>query len=431
MPATDPTAAAGDVCMFVASPLRHDTRVEKEAACLAEAGHRVRIVASLHPDLPRIEERAGATVVRVDDDPLPARIVRGLLRRRAGGDAARAAPGAVITRESVERRGARARLLTAALRVHLRLAWYRYLRNALRAARERPARLWVAHDLDTLPVALRARRLMGGRVLYDSHELFVDSSLARGERRRWERLERALIGRADAVTTVSPSIARTLASRYGIREPRLLLNAPPAARRDDERPAVDLRRELSLPAGARVALYLGGIQQHRGLEPLIAAAAARDDLALVLLGPGTGSYRAQLERAAAEHGVTDRVRFMAPVPPQEIVRHARAADVGVAPIQATYLSYRYALPNKLFDYLQAGLPLVVSDFPDMAELVARHDVGAVCDPSRPASIAEAIDAVTRDPERAARLRANALRAAEDYTWERQRETLLELAAALT
>jgi glycosyltransferase involved in cell wall biosynthesis len=414
-----------EVCMFLATPLRHDTRVEKEAAALADAGYNVRIIASFRPGLSRVERRAGATIVRVEDDPLPARAARALLRHRT---LPATAPGDVITREAVERTGARAWLLRLLLRVHLRLTWRRYLRTALRAAREEPAHLWVAHDLETLPAALRARRRMGGRVLYDSHELFIDSSLARGERRRWERLERRSIGHADAVMTVSGAVARALADRYGIAMPEVVLNAPSAVA--GPAPVIDLRHTLSLPDGARIVLYLGGIQQQRGLEQLIAAVAGDHGLVLVMLGPGTDSYRAELVRKAAAAGAGARVRFLPAVPPSEIRSYAQGADVGVATIQDTFLSYRYALPNKLFDYLQAGLPLVVSDFPEMRALVERHDVGTTCDPASPSAIAAAIDRVTLDPVRHAELRAHARAAAELYTWECEREKLLALVAGL-
>jgi glycosyltransferase involved in cell wall biosynthesis len=305
------------------------------------------------------------------------------------------------------------------------MVWHSYMRGALRAVREWPAAVWLAHDLETLPLALRARQRLGGRVLYDSHELFVESSLARWEGRRWARVERRTIGRADAVITVSDSIAQELARRYGIAQPEVVLNAPEAPGPDGGEP-VDLRRELDLPADARIALYLGGIVQHRGLEQLIAAAAERPDLAVVMLGPSADAYRAELDRLVAGHGVAARVRFLPPVAPGEIRRHAIGADVGVATIQATFLSYRYALPNKLFDYLHAGLPIVASDFPDMRALVERYDVGATCDPTSPRAVAVAIDRVTADP----RLRANALAAAQHYTWEREREKLLALVARL-
>ena len=145
-----------------------------------------------------------------------------------------------------------------------------------------------------------------------------------------------------------------------------------------------------------------------------------------MLGPSTDAYRSGLERLVVERGVSERVRFLPPVAPHEIHRHAVGADVGLATIQATYLSYRYALPNKLFDYLHAGLPIVASDFPDMRALIERYDVGATCDPASPRSVAEAIDRVTGDP----RLRANALAAAQHYTWDQERAKLLALVRRL-
>jgi glycosyltransferase involved in cell wall biosynthesis len=411
------------VCMFLAQPLRHDTRVEKEAAALTDAGYDVRIIASRHPDLPAFERRGAVEIVRVEEDPLPARIARAVVARRTRGAAG--APGTVITREAVSTGGLRARLLREALRVHLRLTLRRYSRNALKAARR--ADLWIAHDLETLPTALRARAKLGGRVLYDSHEFFTDSPLTRGDEKRWERVERRAIGQADAVMTVSGGIARLLAERYGIPEPEVLRNVPFAPQAAAGEP-VDLHRALSLPAGARIVLYLGGIQQLRGLDVMVSAIAERDDLALVMMGPGSDGYKRELEAQAARAGVADRIRFLPPVPPADIRRYALGADVGVVMHQGDrYLSYRYALPNKLFDYLHAGLPVVVSDLPELGGVVREHEVGATCDAADPASIAAAIDRVTAEPG----LRANVARAAPLYTWERERETLLALAARLT
>jgi len=262
-------------------------------------------------------------------------------------------------------------------------------------------------------------------VLYDSHELFVESSLARWEGRRWTRIERRTIGHADAVVTVSGSIAAELARRYGIAEPHVILNAPDYVEPEDEHP-VDLRRELDLPANGRIALYLGGIVQHRGLEQLIEAAAELPEVAVVMLGPSSDAYRSALERHAAAHGVAERTRFLPPVAPHDIRRHAVGADVGVSTIQGTFLNYRYALPNKLFDYLHAGLPIVASDFPDMRALIERYGVGAVCDPASPRSVAEAIERVAGDPQ----MRENARAAAQDFTWAHEREKLVGLVRGL-
>jgi glycosyltransferase involved in cell wall biosynthesis len=239
-------------------------------------------------------------------------------------------------------------------------------------------------------------------------------------------VERRCIGQADAVMTVSGGIARLLAERYGIPEPEVLMNVPHAPAAAAGEP-VDLRGELGL-GGTRIVLYLGGIQQLRGLDVMIRAIAERDDLALVMMGPGSDAYKRELEGLAAGAGVAGRIRFLPPVPPAEIRRYALGADVGVVMHQGDrYLSYRYALPNKLFDYLHAGLPVVVSDLPELGGVVTANRVGATCDPTSPASIAAAIDRVAGDPE----LRANVDRAAPLYTWEREQEKLLALAARLT
>src|SRR3954468_17604794 len=142
----DPGQMSGRICMFVLNPLTNDTRVEKEAATLAAAGYDVRIVAALRPGLPATERLAAAEGVRVDEDPLPAKLARTIIGRRRGGDAGQ---GMVITREAAEEGGLRGRLTRRVLALHLRLVWWKYLRAAYRAARNRPAEVWIAHDLDT------------------------------------------------------------------------------------------------------------------------------------------------------------------------------------------------------------------------------------------------------------------------------------------
>ena len=265
--------------MFLEQPLRHDTRVEKEATTLTAAGYEVTIIAALSGPAAR-----GAARRRAD---------RACRRGSAGGAArprivarrsrgAAGPPGTVITRESVDRGGARAQLLRIALRVHLRLSASRWSRNALAAAADARAALWIAHDLETVPTALKARDRLGGAVLYDSHEFFTDSPLTRGAARRWVRVERRCIGRADAVTTVSGGRA---AARRALRRAR--------ARGPDERPARRRRsRTVSrstcaascgCPRGRESSSISAAVQQLRGLDLMIRAIAQRPDLALVMM----------------------------------------------------------------------------------------------------------------------------------------------------
>ena len=404
--------------MFVYTPLRHDARIEREARALVDAGWDVRIVAASDPTHPSPaddarESRAGAEIERVDRYPLPAKLVRSARRRIGGAPTATAAPPAMSPG------GRPGPAMRAALASHIWLDHRKFLRRAVAAARERPADVWICHDLDTLPIGAAVKRELGGKLVYDSHELWLDRNApaheTAPERWRWRRMERSLIEAVDTVVTVCDSFADVLAERYPIERPVVVRNIPETA---PVRDSADLRRLAGIPAGRKLVLFLGGLQRKRGLEPLVRAAPALAGCDMVLMGPAETGLRERLLELAAEIGAADRVHVVPPVAPAEVVAYARSADVGVAPIQNAGLSYFYSLPNKVFEYVHAGLPVVTSDFPEMARLVADHELGATCDPDDPDSIARAI-AYVLDGERHQRLAANARTAASELTWERE------------
>lgn len=409
--------ASRSACMFVYTTLRHDARIERESRALVDAGWNVRIVAASDPAHPTKaddahELRGGVEIERVDRYPLPAKAVRRV--RRAGGRA----PTATAAPASMAAGGRPGPATRVALAGHLWLDHRKYLRRALAAARERPADVWICHDLDTLPAGAAAKRKLGGALVYDSHELWLDRNAptheTAPERRRWRRMERSLIGAADAVVTASDSYADVLAERYSIERPAVVRNIPEAS----GGPAADLRGMVGIAPGRKLVLFLGGLQRGRGLEPLVRAVATLDGCDIVLLGPAEPGLPERLAALAGELGAADRVHVVPPVATSEVVAYARSADVGVAPIQNAGLSYFYSLPNKLFEYVHAGLPVVASDFPEMARLVSDHELGATCDPDDPESIARAI-AYVLDDARHERLAANARATARELTWERE------------
>ena len=404
--------------MFAYTPLRHDARVERESRALRDAGWDVRIVAASDPahSSPADdahELRAGVEIVRVDRYPLPAKAVRGA-RRTLGGAAT--ATAASLSLAGGGRLGPATRV---ALAGHLWLDHRKYVRRALASARERRADVWICHDLDTLPLGVAAKRELGGALVYDSHELWLDRNAPAYEtaleRRRWRRMERSLVGAADAVVTACDSYADVLAERYSIERPAVVRNIPEPASGGR---AADLRALAGIPSGRRLVLFVGGLQRRRGLETLVRAAPALDGCDIVLMGPAEPGLAEQLVALARELGAAKRVHVVAPVATSEVVAYARSADVGIAPIQNAGLSYFYSLPNKLFEYVHAGLPVVASDFPEMARLVADHELGATCDPDDPESIARAI-AYVLDDARYDRLAANARATARELTWERE------------
>ena len=383
-------ADSAHVVMLVRNRYTNDTRVEKEARTLTDAGYRVTVVADEGPGLPRTEDRQEARVVRVP---------------RSGPQV----PG------------------------------LRYVLHELRLIgvlrRLRPAILH-AHDTNALfPVAMAARRLRVPFV-YDAHDLWLGRP--RRERSRayfalnqmvYGLIERLFVPRAAAVLTVSPPIARHLARVYRVSRVDLVANYPDVERTGVSRDLRSHPQGGKLVPGLPIVLYLGGLMGGRGLEELVDAMAAIDAAQLVLLGDGV--LGPSLKQRAEGIGVGDRVHLLSPVPSHEVVAYAASAQVGVSPIVPSCLNYRYSLPNKLFQYMAAALPVVASDFPQVREIVDDAACGILVDARRPADIAQAVNRILADPD-AAREMGSRGRAAISgrYNWGVSAAALLEVYARL-
>ena len=418
--------------MLLGNPFTHDFRPLKQGRSLVAAGADVRVVATAAPGLPERDSVDGVRVVRASHDPLPARLIRGLVARRrgAGADepvvlAPRAAPaGGLAARVHAAELAAR-RVLTAITYLH----WYRH---AIRAALHEPVDVVVAHDFETLPPAWAIARRAGAGLLYDAHELVTDQPQivprTRLGVRRVLAVERRLARRAAAVTTVGDALADELARRHGIRRPVVVRNAPYARASVPPRDRGWLV-ELGVPEDARVAIYTGGLVPERGIEDLVAAAARVDGLHVVLMGPGQPADLAELTAAAQRAGLDGRFHLAPAVRSDDVPAHAAAADVGVIPFRPLYLNHWLSLPNKLFEYLAAGLPIVTVAFPELERIVTAYGAGRTCPPEDPAALAAAIRAVLDDPAELERLRAGAARAAAELTWEREEPAYLAAVAA--
>jgi len=170
-------------------------------------------------------------------------------------------------------------------------------------------------------------------------------------------------------------------------------------------------------------LYQGWMSAGRGLENLVRAAPLLAGNAAVVF-MGYGDYQATLEGMAAA-GPADRVHFIPAVPQRDLLSYCASAEVGVIPYQAVDLNNYYTSPNKLFDFIQAALPIVASDLPFLRKVIAEHDLGVIARLDSPRSYADAISGVLTRPDGGAALRANLRNAAPQYTWSAQAEKLLE------
>jgi glycosyltransferase involved in cell wall biosynthesis len=285
------------------------------------------------------------------------------------------------------------------------------------------ADVYTAHDLPLLPVALDAARRDGAKVVYDSHELFAEQEFSEAEKRMWRDVEARAIHACDAVMTINPSVAAELERRYGVARVHVIYNAE----RNPALPAVAGRfhREFSLPAQARVLLFQGGLSAGRNLEELVSAMrfVRTQDLHLVLMGDG--ALKAQLRTLAARSGA-QRVHLKDAVPQADLLSWTASADAGVIPYQATCLNNYYCTPNKLFEFIAAGLPVLGSDLPEIRSIVMGNGIGEVADLSTEAKIAAAIDGFFADPARLDAWRAAAAVAREKVNWDVEGRKVVEI-----
>jgi glycosyltransferase involved in cell wall biosynthesis len=287
-----------------------------------------------------------------------------------------------------------------------------------------------ANDGNTLAPAMLLKLLDGTRIVYDSHELWLRRNVRQD---RWlapavEALtERVGVAMSDGIITVSPSIVRWLQDTYRLRVAPTLVRNIPLREGPAPDPADGRLRELTgLGPNDRIVSYVGGITNGRGLEETVEALTLLpDNVHLVLLGFGSPEYVDGLVALAAERGVGDRMHLAGQVPGPQVPQTLADADVAVVFVRPIVLSYLYSLPNKLFESIHAGLPIVAADLPDTAAVVREHGVGEVFDARTPAELASAISDVLADP---AAFRAASRRAAQRLDWRFEAHELTDLYA---
>lgn len=425
------------IAMFVFNPCTRDPRVDREAWVLARAGHQVRVHAFLEPGLPVREVRNGYEVVRTDQRPAWRRFFDDRLLARLKKGAKRPGPQESLPPRSGEPfrdppdrdpepggcpPPSRGDLASKASPEVLRHQAYIARINGIWAGMAASWRPHVchAHDLDTLQAAAEAARASGARLVYDAHELWTEQHYfaSHEEIEAWQALESRLAPLADRVLTVNESIARELERRYGLKGVVPLLNCPRLVT-----PGKDRRGRLrDFSDGRPVALFQGGYMADRGLEELVVAASLQDRVVVALRG--SGEREEALRELAARHG--DRVLFLPPVPASEMVEGSAEADIGMIPYLPTCLNNYLCTPNKLFEYMMAGVAVAGADVPELRRFIGEGDLGSLFDPRSPRDIARALVELS-EPGRLAGCAARARRAAEErYHWEREGEKLVDL-----
>ncbi|MBN8942086.1 MAG: glycosyltransferase [Rhizobiales bacterium] len=385
----DPNNWGGMVAVLSFSPIARDSRVLRQCALLKTMGHRPLVIAY--------------------------------------GGAADTIPFA-LARWPVPQPSTWHRLKTAARQVpsHLGLwaaragFWveprHRWAFGQLMRARPR---LVVANDWPALVVAAAFKARTGALVYYDTHEF---ATLEFDESRWWrfvykpmvKQLERADIAAADSVSTVGPRLAEALQAQYRLATVPTVVRSIPDS--------IELPGTVETPWPLRI-LYHGQVLPDRGLETLIDSIPHwREPHRLTIRGDGQEGYLASLKRRAAAIDRANLVGFEPAVKPDEVMPvAARSADLGVFFQPLDTIQRHFTLPNKIFEYIGAGLAAAVSPGVDLKGVVEGYDVGVVSRDASTMAIADAINGLTRQSVSA--FKAKARLAAATLCWEEERAVL--------
>jgi glycosyltransferase involved in cell wall biosynthesis len=421
-----PPAPRPRAVLLVANTAAPYSRGLRVARSLADAGWDVEIAAVAGENEPR-EERDGAIRTR-------RYVPSGRLRRWIGQPPPPSPPAKLL---QVLALNADKALKVALWPLHVR-AWWRTLRRELP-----PADLYHAFGILTLSVALdlaREARQAGrrGLVVYDVIDAILDSNnyqhvpgpiLA-----RYRRSEAAWVRRADAVVTVNEALAGHCHRLWPFRErPTVLLNCQPRWTPPTPRPNL-VREATGLPRGRQIVLFLGKLGRERGLEMAAEAVTRLRDAALVMLGATVNpQWAAALAARSHEPRFEGRHVVLPPVHPDDVRAWAASADVSIIAVAANSLNQRLSTPNKFWESLAAGTPVVIGrDLAVMRGIVEADRLGAVADPSDPDDLARALREVLEQPEDGYEaMRSRCLAVTRDhYNWEAAVIPYLELVARL-
>lgn len=289
------------------------------------------------------------------------------------------------------------------------------------AARYRKADVLHCNDLNALVVGCFCKLLRPSlKIVYDSHEFAIND--VPGESKLSIRLkymlERCLIRFPVAVINVSDSIAVEYSTLYKIQKPSLVMNCPPYV----EQPRTDrLRAALGLAPDQKLFLYQGALSNGRGVNVMLDAFAAQSDASNVLVCMGYGPMEDEVRQKA---GDSKNVFFHPAVAPDVLLQYTASADYGISFTEDTCLNNRYCLPNKLFEYLMAGIPVIVSNLVEMKSLVLREQVGVAAESNTAAGLLDAMKTLLAMDYSA--LVAATRAARKKYCWEAQERVLAEI-----
>lgn len=291
------------------------------------------------------------------------------------------------------------------------------------------------HDLNALFIGwistIGIRNTEKPKLVYDSHEFEAGRNAKRS--RLKSRIiifaERFLIKKCTFSIMVNDTIAEEVKKLHKLKDKPLVIRNVPTYWEIDEARCSEKHDEfckaLNLPENTFIIMYHGAILKDRGIENLLYSLKKAEDVAAVILGDGDIAYIQKLKQLAEELKIDSRVLFHKAVPLAALWEYVGAADLGMILIRNTCMNHYFSLPNKLFENMQSGTPVVSSNFPELNKIVDGYGIGLCCDPEDVVDIAEKINYMKNNPDQYLQFKNNAFNAKQELIWEKEQLLLID------
>ncbi|HEY9114913.1 MAG TPA: glycosyltransferase [Bacteroidales bacterium] len=285
--------------------------------------------------------------------------------------------------------------------------------------------LLVSNDLDTLLPNYLIHKIKGIPLVYDSHEYFTEvPELVNRKRVQmvWKKLEKSIFPKLNEVITVNDSIASLYEKEYGIR-PEVVRNISNKPENIQKRS----RKELGLPENKFILILQGsGINVQRGAEEMLEAMQYIEDAVLLIIGGG--DVIEKLHQLTEKFDVKDKIIFKPKLEYSLLLEYTACADLGLTLDKDTNINYRFSLPNKLFDYIHSGVPVLASPLPEIKKIIEQYQIGDFIPDHNPKNIANKVIEILVNQQLMEKWKKNCTFASTELTWQKESEKLQSIFA---
>ena len=285
------------------------------------------------------------------------------------------------------------------------------------------ANLLFSNDLDTLLPNFIIHRIKGVPIIYDSHEYFTETPELVNRRfvqGVWQSIEQWIFPKLPDIITVNESIAGLFMEKYGKRV-NMVRNIPP----NKSIASTKTRAELGLPENIPLILLQGaGINIQRGAEELVEAMQYLEGVVLLIIGGG--DVIGELKSRAKMLNLDRKIMFLPKMPFGQLMNYTEHASIGFTIDKNTNINYRFSLPNKLFDYIQAGVPVLASPLVEIKKIIDQYEVGETIESHEPEYLAKTIGNMLADKPKLDFYHQNCLKAARILNWENEQKVLISI-----